>query len=158
MADEIFTLKGSGIHYSSSNKTNAVLAQVYIGGTKSTYPLLSVNLRKYDRYQVDCTIDGTAYISGASGSVTGGTLTFMDGSFMCGNGSKFSGALADCVKGRTGDTDRKIKVVLYAGSDNPKKVAVFEGVTTGNEIKTTEVAGSYAYIVTLTVMGALNEG
>lgn len=148
--------------YNAGSSGTCVLADIKIGGKSKKYPLLQTNLKKYDRYQVDCAIDGTAYISGASGSITTGSVTIMDGLIIgCGDsGTKASvsssGALKDLTDDEASLKNRRIEIDLKAGSGTrTTTVAQFSGVITGIETRTEMVQDQPAHIITLSVLGGL---
>lgn len=160
----LWPMTGSGLyHYNVSNASSCVLATIKIGGKAKKYPLLKTDFKKYDRYQVDCAIDGTAYISGAQGSLTVGSVTVMDGLIIGCNKNERSdtastaGALKDLISAGSSLTDRHIGIELKTGTkDNTTTVAVFSGVITGIDVNTSTVEGQSAHIITLNVLGGLS--
>jgi hypothetical protein len=78
--NNIMPITAAGMYkYNVADNNTRVLAKLAVNGTKKTFPVLSTEFKRYDRYQVDCSIDGKAYISGAGGSITTGAIALLDG-------------------------------------------------------------------------------
>lgn len=161
--NNLLKLSEAGLYrYNAGTSGTCVLVTVKIGGKTKNYPLLQTNLKKYDRYQVDCAIDGTTYISGAQGSITTGSVTVMDGLIIgCAGSGKnssasSSGALKDLTDDKASLKNKRIELELKAGTGaSAKTVAVFSGVVTGIDTRTEFVQEQPTHIITLNVLGGL---
>lgn len=135
-----------------------VLAKLTVDdSTAKTFPVLSTEFKRYDRYQVDCSIDGKAYISGAKGSITTGTIALLDGFItQCGADGKATSNTEGALKcfGKLKENN-KVTIALYASSNTSPDVT-FSGVITGTEIRTEIVEGMPLHIIRLSVIGGLS--
>lgn len=158
--NSILPISAAGMYkYNVADNNTRVLAKLTVDkGQVKEFPVLATEFKRYDRYQVDCSIDGKAYISGAGGSITTGTIALLDGFItQCAADGKSStttdgGALKHFGKLQQ---NNKIVIELFA-SDAVKPDVKFSGVITGTELRTELVEGMPLHVIRLTVIGGLS--
>ena len=156
--NNIMPISTAGMYkYNVADSGTRVLAKLKVGSEEKTFPVLSTEFKRYDRYQVDCSIDGKAYISGAGGSITTGTIALLDGfTTQCAAGGKATNEAEGALKcfGKL-KNNNKVTIDLYASTSTGPDVT-FSGVITGTEIRTELVEGMPLHIVRLSVIGGLS--
>lgn len=156
--NNIMPITAAGMYkYNVADNNTRVLAKLAVNGTEKTFPVLSTEFKRYDRYQVDCSIDGKAYISGAGGSITTGAIALLDGfTAQCEADGKASKATEGALKcfGKL-QKNNKVDIELFA-SDAITPDVTFSGVVTGTEIRTELVEGMPLHVIRLSVIGGLS--